>query len=409
MSEPKGSEGGSEGGRGPAASEHGLMLATVRGLAVWTDQLEPGELSALDPGVPETLERRPDVLVVGGGILGVSVAVACREAGAGSVLLIEAARLGSGATGGAAGLLVPEAHQGIDPPALVELGRASLARWRELEATVAGGVGFLDLDWFGLGPHPEALAADPPATAEWLDAAQMQLLVPGLTPAVPAVRVPHQGRVNPLRAVSRLAATIPQVATGCAATAITARGDRLLAVTTPAGVISPGAVVFATGLPPRLDGLGLRVPADYVKGHLVVTEPVPLILPGMVAPLATQLEDRSLLAGGTLDNGDASPDVRADVADGLLAGLAAALPGLARVRLSHRWCCLRPHHPDGLPVVDRVPGLRNAWFTSGHYRTGILMGPATGAALARWITADEQPAIVKPFGLDQRFEEPRHL
>jgi len=42
------------------------------------------------------------------------------------------------------------------------------------------------------------------------------------------------------------------------------------------------------------------------------------------------------------------------------------------VRLSHRWCSRRPHHPDGLAVVDRVPGLSNTWFTSGHYRTGIL-------------------------------------
>jgi glycine/D-amino acid oxidase-like deaminating enzyme len=380
-----------------------MKPATFRGATIWTGQLEPGELPALDPGVPETLERHPDVLVVGGGILGVSVAVACQDAGAGSVLLIEAGQLGSGATGGAAGLLVPEAHQGIDPPGLVELGRASLVRWRELEATVAGGVGFLDLDWYGLAPHQVGFAADPPPVAEWLDTAQMQRLVPGLTPAVSAVRVPHQGRVNPLRAVSRLAATLPRVATGCAATAITARGDRLLAVSTAAGVIAPGAVVFATGLPPRLDGLGLQVPADYVKGHLVVTEPVPLILPGMVAPLATQLEDRRLLAGGTLDTGDTTPDVRAEVAEGLRAGLAVALPALAQVRLSHRWCCWRPRHPDGLPVVDRVPGLSNAWFTSGHYRTGILMGPATGAALARWITTGERPACLEPFALDSRF------
>jgi glycine/D-amino acid oxidase-like deaminating enzyme len=377
-------------------------MSEPKDAAIWTDQLEPGERSVLDRGLPETLELRPDVLVVGGGILGVSAAAACRAAGAGSVVLIEAGRLGSGATGGAAGLLVPEAHQGSDPAALVELGRDSLVRWRELEATVPGGVGFLDLDWFGLAPHPAGFAADPPPTAEWLDAAQVRRLVPGLTPAVPAVRIPHQGRVNPLRALSRLAATIPQIATGCPATAITTRGDRLLAVSTSAGVITPGAVVFATGLPPRLDGLGLRLPADSVKGHLVVTEPVPLTLPGMVASLATQLEDRRLLAGGTLDTGDATPDVRAEVAGRLLAELTAALPCLARVRLSHRWCCSRPHHPDGLPVVDRVPGLGNAWFTSGHYRTGILMGPATGAGLARWITSGERPADLEPFGLHAR-------
>jgi len=375
----------------------------VSGGTVWTDQLEPGELSVLDPGMPETLARRPDVLVVGGGILGVATAVACRDAGAGTVLLIEARSLGSGATGGAAGLLVPEAHQGSDPGALVELGRTSLARWRELEATLAGGVGFLDLDWVGLAPHPDGFLADPPPAAEWLDAAEIEQLLPGLSPAASGVRIRHQGRVNPLRALSRLAAQIPQIATGCTATAISARGDRLLAVSSSAGVITPGAVVFATGMPPKLDRLDLQLPADSVKGHLVVTEPVPIPLPAMVAPLAAQLEDRRLLAGGTLDTDDATTKVRAEVTDRIRTELVGALPLLARVRLTHRWCCWRPRHPDGLPVIDRIPGLSNAWVTSGHYRTGILMGPATGSALARWITSGQRPAQVEPWTIQRRF------
>jgi glycine oxidase len=377
-----------------------MRPATLRGATIWTDQLGREELSALDPGVPAPLERRPDVLVVGGGILGVSAAVACRDAGAASVLLIEAGRLGSGATGGAAGLLVPEAHQGIDPAALVDLGRSSLARWRDLEAGLPGGVGFLEGDWFGLAPHPEGFLAGPPR-AEWLSAAQFAELLPGLNPAAAAVRVRHQGRVNPLRALGRLAAGIPQVATGCPATAARVRAGRVIAVRTPAADITPGSVVFATGRPPALDGLDLSVPSDLVKGHLVVTETVPVRLPGMVSSLATQLEDGRLLAGGTIDTGDATAQPRPEVTERIRRELAAALPRLSGVRLTHRWCCWRPRHPDGLPVIDRVPGLRNAWFTSGHYRTGILMGPATGAALARWIAAGERPAGIEPFGADR--------
>jgi glycine oxidase len=380
----------------PRPAPPGPPHAALAGEAIWTGQLRPAERRALDPGVPETLDRRPDVLVVGGGMLGVSAAVACRAAGIGSVLLIEAGRLGSGATGGAAGLLVPEAHQGSDPAALVDLARASLARWRDLEASLPGGVGLLDLDWLGLAPHPPGFVADPPPAAEWLDAAAVASLLPGLTPAVSGVRVARQGRVNPLRALSRLAATIP-VATGCAATAVRAGGGRLLAVSTTAGVVAPGVVVFATGLPPRLDGLDLALPAGSVKGHLAVTEPVPLTLPAMVAPLATQLEDRRLLIGGTLDTGDATAQVRAEVTARLRAELIGALPRLAGVRLTHRWCCWRPSHPDALPVIDRVPGLGNAWITSGHYRTGILMGPATGSALARWIASGRPPAGLAPF------------
>jgi len=379
-----------------------VTSTTIRDDPVWAAQLEPDELARLSPGIPEQLARHPDVLVVGGGILGVATAAACQEAGAGSVLLIEASRLGAGATGGAAGLLVPEAHQGVDPPALVELGRASLARWRELGA----GVGFRDLDWLGLAPHQDGFLADPPPGAEWLDAGALARLIPGLIPAGPAVRIRHQGRVNPLRAVSRLAARIPQVATGCPATAVTIRGDRLLSVGTPAGTIAPGAVVFATGLPPRLDGLDPGLPAGTVKGHLIVTEPVPVTLPGMVMPLATQLEDGGLLTGGTLDTGDDTGQVRPEVADRIRAGLAAALPAAARARIAYRWCCRRPCHPDLLPVIDRVPGLSNSWLTSGHYRTGILMGPATGAALARWITTGQPPALAGPLAIGGRFAAP---
>jgi glycine/D-amino acid oxidase-like deaminating enzyme len=50
-------------------------------------------------------------------------------------------------------------------------------------------------------------------------------------------------------------------------------------------------------------------------------------------------------------------------------------------------------------VVDRLPGLSNAWLTSGHYKTGILMAPATGRALAEWIASGAVPREVQPFML----------
>jgi glycine/D-amino acid oxidase-like deaminating enzyme len=182
------------------------------------------------------------------------------------------------------------------------------------------------------------------------------------------------------------------VATGTAATSVTVRGSRLVSVTTTAGEISPGAVVFATGMPPVLDGLALDLPASRVKGHLLVTEHSPVRLPGTVAPVATQLEDGRLLVGGTFDIGDESPKVQPEVIESILAALYATLPSVRGLAAAYQWCCFRPRHPDGRPVIDRVPGLDNAWLTSGHYRTGILMAPITGQTIARWISADEPPA-----------------
>jgi sarcosine oxidase subunit beta len=71
------------------------------------------------------------------------------------------------------------------------------------------------------------------------------------------------------------------------------------------------------------------------------------------------------------------------------------------VPISHAWCCFRPVHADEIPVVDRVPGLANAWMTSGHFRTGILMAPAAARALTRWIESGDQPDEVRGLELER--------
>jgi glycine oxidase len=363
---------------------------TVTG-SIWRDQLSAAERGTLARADADVAGATPDVLVVGGGVLGVCTAAACLQAGLGSVLLIETGQLGAGATGGATGLLVPEPHQWSDPEPFVDLERASLERWRELEASVPGGVGLVELDWIGLAPHEGGYAAHQPREVEWLNPGQVEELVPGLARPMEGALIRRQGRVNPLRAVARLAAGLPAVATGVAATHVELDGDRIVAVGTSAGEISPGAVVFATGRPPVLDGLPLRIPSDRVKGHLLVTEKTDVTLPGIVAPLATQIEDGRLLAGGTFDLGDESPSVRPDVIESITAGLAAVLPSLAGVGVAYQWYCFRPRHPDRRPVIDKVPGIANAWLTSGHFRTGILNAPVTAAVLAQWISAGKPP------------------
>ena len=359
--------------------------------AIWRDQLTAEERSTLGRADDGVAGARPDVLVVGGGILGVSTAAACAAADLGSVLLIETGRLGAGATGGATGLLIPEPHQWSDPEPFVDLERAGLERWHDLQESVPGGVGLVEVDWLGLAPHDSGYAAHQPRAVEWLNPGQVAELVPGLARPMEGALIHRQARVNPLRAVARLAAGLPKVTTGVAATSVEISGDRIVRVATSAGDIHPGAVVFATGRPPVLDGLPLHIPSDRVKGHLLVTEPADVTLPGIVAPLATQIENGQLLAGGTFDLGDESPAVQPEVIDGIVQGLAAVLPRLRGIGVAYQWCCFRPRHPDRRPVIDKVPGLANAWLTSGHFRTGILNAPVTAAVLSRWIAAGEPP------------------
>jgi glycine oxidase len=374
-------------------------MAVVAEHAVWLDLLSETERRHLEPGAAQQPNRRPDVLVVGGGIIGLATAAACVRAGlrAESVVVIEREeRLGLGATGGAAGLLMPESHVGVDPPWMVDLFRRSLALWRDLETAWPGGVGLQEIDWLGLAGDPAlaALAADPPPNTRPLSPDEIKRLVPGLSQPTAGVLASAQARVNPLRAVAHLAAGLKSVLTGVAAEGVTIQAGGLTRVTTSAGVFEPGAVVFATGNPPALAGLELDLPADFVKGHMLATEPSTARLPGSLSPVVSPIDDNRLLIGGSVDVGDSSPEVREPVAARMWHELQARLPEVGRVRLTHRWCCFRPHHPDSLPVLDRVPGLRNAWLTSGHYKTGILMAPVTGQMLAEWLTSDRPPAGV---------------
>jgi glycine oxidase len=371
------------------------------GHAIWPDQLSTDERACLSPAVHADLDVHPDVLVVGGGILGVATAVACHRAGLGAVTLLEReSRLGAGASGGAAGLLCPEAHVGVDPPVLVNLGRLSLLQWRELEQTLPGGVGLVDLDWLGIRDNVANFSPDTPlpANAERLDPAQVDFLVPGLSQPTDGVFVRHQARVNPLRAIARMAARLASVAASVDVHAVSTEAGRIRSVRTSSGEFYPGAVVFATGLSPRIAGLELDLPAFEVKGHIFASEPTALKLPGAVAPLATAIDNGRLLLGGTLDVGDDERVVRPEVIAGMWSDLEAAWPVARGVKISHQWACFRPAHPDHLPVVDRVPGLDNAWFTSGHYKTGILMAPATGRALATWIDSGRKPPEVDGLG-----------
>ncbi len=366
---------------------------------VWTATLKPADRAALDPGIPDDLDRHPDVLVVGGGVMGLAAAVFCRRAGLGRVLLIEADRLASAASGGAAGALAPELHHLTDPPAFVQLARSSLALYRQLaqqwNATRllrwAPGLLLLpDGPPPGLRPWPEV---------ELLDAGQAAELVPDLVPMPAALLARDQARVHPLRLAVALARRAGSVATGVAMTGLQTAGDRIVRVRTTAGVLHPGVVVFATGLAPTP---WVSVPQRLVKGHLVATEPVGFRLPcGIHLPGfgIGSLEYGGLLAGGTREEGDRSPQVRDEVIGFIRRRLGELLPAARSARVRHRWCCFRPATADGQPVIDRVAGLGNAWVSAGHDGTGLLLAPATGRALAAWIATGQAPPQVRNFDL----------
>lgn len=324
---------------------------TGSGRPVWEDTAPREDLAALEPGVPDDWDATPDVLVVGGGVIGLGVGVFCRRAGM-RVLLVEQGRLACGPSGRAAGGLSPDIHLEFDS-GWRAIARRSLDLHRELDAEWGYGVRNMDL-----------------------------IVRPDLV-------FPGQAHLDPLRLAAALARRAGTVASGVTATDFECSAGRVVRVHTSNGPVTPDVVVFATGTAPseaRAAGQSL------VKGHLIGTEPAPFRVDGLLvqdALLVVQLPDGRLVAGGTQDLGDEGTDIDARKVDLVRDALVRAVPEAGDLEVTHAWCCFRPHTPDDLPVIDRLPELDNAWVAAGLYTTGLLMAPAVGEALARWITTGE--------------------
>jgi glycine/D-amino acid oxidase-like deaminating enzyme len=382
----------------PAA--RGTMCGIATGTPVWLDQLDGRERAALRPGVPDALERRPDVLVVGGGVQGLATAMACRERGLGRILLIERDQLAAGPSGSAAGVLCPDSHLDVEGPAFVEFARASLARYEALAAEAGPELRLRWMDWLLVGPRTGDTAVAALPDVQRLDAHAVRRLVPGLGIETPGLLLSRgQAHLNPQRLAAALASRGGAVATGIEYLGLRAAGGRAEAVQTSRGDLHPGAVVFAVGLAPP----GLMPVAQLrFKGHLAATRPCPVPLPvALAAPGATvtPLEDGRLLVGGDRVLDDGAPGVDPGTIGGFRDELGRLLPDAAAEEFSHAWSCARPATADRLPVVDRAPGLENVWVTAGHYTTGVLLAPATGHALATWIGSGRPPEAAAQFRL----------
>lgn len=164
---------------------------------VWASTVDAADLAALDPGVPADLDRQPEVLVVGGGVIGLATAVFCRRAGISRVLVVEAARLAAAASGGAGGALAPGLHQLSDPPAFVTLARASLALYRQLDQDWDRALGLEQTAGLLLLPQGPPPGLRPWPGVELLDHKQVAELVPELVPMPAGLLAHDQARVLP--------------------------------------------------------------------------------------------------------------------------------------------------------------------------------------------------------------------
>lgn len=364
----------------------------------------------------------PDVVVVGGGAVGLAVAWRCATAGAG-VRIFDSSG-GRGATWAAAGLLAPvtEVHYGEE--ALLALNLESSRRYpafvAELEQVSGVATGYRQC-----GTLMVALDADENRALDELHRFQTSLGLevqrltgretraeePGLAPSVRGGifvegdhQVDNRALLDALRAAC--AAAGADVVADTVKSIEVADGRVSGVVTSSEGALSCGTVVLAAGswsgsvegLPPE------AVPkVRPVKGQLLHLKGPVLArrnLRGVDAYLVPRADGR-LVVGATVEERGWDTTVTAGAVLELLRAAYELLPGTAELELTETVAGLRPGSPDNAPSIGptSVDGLMLA---TGHYRNGVLLTPATADAIAAAITGDGLPSWAEPF-LPTRF------
>lgn len=380
--------------------------------SVWFATLSPSELKELEAGAGEELLKTPDVLVVGGGIIGLATAYYLAERGA-AVQVIETDSLASGASGANAGGIWPNdqgpSHSvGFQQLAFLSRdlwGRLSLRPGFEFDWRVNG---FLNVNPEKFAPTASECAAryqNDGYTVHAVDGGQISLLEPNLKPGLTTgLHYPSEGHVHPVKAAMSFARAIRakrgRIATGVTAQSCVAQAGRIVSVETTAGSCAPRFVVSATGW--TADWLKDVVHAlpklRSVSGQLISTDPLPPLLRGAVGGkyLVLQLRSGEIVTGGNLLESESltpDPSLSAQFAD----AARDLLPQLQDVNFTRAWCGRRPTTPDGLPVIDRVPEFANLFLAGGHFRNGVLLATATGKLLSDWILTDTPARELAPF------------
>jgi glycine oxidase len=364
-----------------------------------------------------------DVVVAGGGLIGLSVAWRSAQRGL-SVTVVDEAP-GTGASYAAAGMLAPvtEAAYGEEP--LLRLCLASLQRYPDFVAELAQAagievglrtagtlvVGFDEDDVRALGAlHSYQQELGLPV--ERLTGRQARRREPSLTPRVRGgLHVPGDHSVDPRQLHRALLAAADSVGVrivrsrveavrvvdGRATGLCLAGGEELAGETV---VLALGAQSASlAGVPP--------LPVRPVKGQILRLRGAAGLLDGTVRALVRGRQvylvpyaGDGLVVGATVEDRGFDAAVSAGGVHDLLHDAIEVVPGLTELELVETLARWRPGSADNAPVLG-PSGLPGLVLATGHYRNGVLLTPVTGEAIAELLVSGALPALAAPFTVDR--------
>lgn len=366
-----------------------------------------------------------DVLVIGGGIIG--LVTAWRAAQRGFATAVVDPEPGGGAAQVAAGMLaaVTELHYGEQT--LLGLNLASARRYPDFAAELTELTG-QDLGYRRCGTLAVALDADDRAhlrelhalqqqsglESQWLSGRECRRLEPMLAPGVRGgLRVDGDHQIDPRRLAGALVAACERAGVvfhRAWAERLTVVRDRAAGVVLADGTeATAGQVVLAGGsLSGRLAGVPEDVlpPVRPVKGQVLrltmpqrhgpfLSRTVRAVVRGSHVYLVPRASGE-LVIGATSEELGWDTTVTAGGVYELLRDAHELVPGITELPLTETRAGLRPGSPDNAPLLGPT-GLDGLLLATGHYRNGVLLTPVTGDAMAHVLATGELPAEARPF------------
>lgn len=342
-----------------------------------------------------------DVIVAGGGIIGLSIARELRKQGA-AVLVVERGEPGREASHAAGGML---ANCGDETPATLQpLATASAEMYPEFAHELEDESG-VKVDLRSEGTLLFLDAGHPMEQITGASALPRPLseLEPGLKASGRTVAFLHERSVCP-RALTQAALKAAKhrgvdVASGTTVISVEASGGRTTGVTTDKTSYRGAAVVNCAGawagqIQP------LPFPARPVKGQMVCfAMPQRDTLRHVVRSPEIYLIPRSdgrLLAGATLEEAGFDKRTVPETIQRLRRSAIAVLPALEWARILEDWAGLRPGTPDNLPILGAtsMPGY---FVATGHFRDGILLAPVTARIMTQVVTGKDPGFDLAPY------------